>query len=506
MTRDPAEAYQELIRRAKEIALLDSCASVLYWDQRTYMPPKGSGHRAEQVALLAGLVHQKATAPEIGDLLAQVEQSDLAREPGSPAAVNVREIRRSYTRATKLPPDLVEELARTCALAREVWVEARRKSDFALFRPWLEKVVALKRQEAAAVGCGTGVPYDALLDDYEPGETTADLTRLFADLREALVQLVLAIATTGKKPDGSILERDYPVDRQEAFGRAAAAAIGFDFEGGRLDVTTHPFCSGIGPGDTRLTTRYNLRDFGDAFFSILHEAGHGIYDQGLDPVHHGTPLGSPVSLGIHESQSRMWENLVGRSRAFWEYFFPKVRQAFPEALGDVSLDAFYFAINDVRPSFIRVDADEATYNLHILLRFELEQALISGDLKAADVPAAWNQTFQRYLGLAVPDDARGCLQDTHWSGGGIGYFPTYTLGNLCAAQFFAQARADLGDLEAQFRRGEFAPLKEWLNAKIHRQGQRHRAGDLVVAVTGKPLSHRPLMDYLKAKYAPLYGL
>ncbi len=505
MVRRPAEAYDELIGRAKEVALLESCAAVLNWDQRTYMPPRGSAHRAEQLALLAGMVHQRATAPEIGELLAEVEQSALAREPGMPAAVNVREIRRTYDRASKLPQALVEELARTCALARDVWVEARRKSDFALFRPWLEKVVVLKRQEAAAVGYA-GVPYDALLDDYEPGETTAHLKKLFAELREELVPLVLAIATSRRKPDLSILEREYPLDRQEAFGKAAAAVIGFDFEAGRLDVTTHPFCSGIGPGDTRLTTRYNPRDFGDAFFSILHEAGHGIYDQGLDPAHYGTPLGSPVSLGIHESQSRLWENFVGRSRAFWEHFFPRARQTFPAALEDVSLDAFYFAINDVRPSFVRVDADEATYNLHILLRFELEQAFIRGDLRAADVPAAWNETSKRYLGLDVPDDARGCLQDTHWSGGGIGYFPTYTLGNMYAAQFFARARADLGDLDAQFRRGEFTPLKGWLNARIHRQGQRYRAGDLVQAVTGKPLSHRPLLEHLRAKYAPLYDL
>lgn len=505
MARSAAEAHDELIRRAKETALLASCAAVLEWDQRTYMPPKGSAHRAEQVALLAGMVHQKATAPEIGELLAQLEGGALGREPGSPAAVNVREIRRTYDRATKLPRALVEELARTCALARDVWVEARWKSDFTLFRPWLEKVVALKRQEAEAVGYAAA-PYDALLDDYEPGETSARLTALFGALREELVPLVLAIVTSRRKPDRSILEREYPLDRQEALGKAGAAAIGFDFEAGRLDVTTHPFCSGIGPGDTRLTTRYDPRDFGDSFFSILHEAGHGIYDQGLDPAHYGTPLGSPASLGIHESQSRLWENFVGRSRPFWERFFPKAREAFPAALADVSLDAFHFAINDVRPSFIRVDADEATYNLHILLRFELEQALLRGDLKAADVPGAWNETFKRFLGLDVPDDARGCLQDTHWSGGAIGYFPTYTLGNMYAAQFFAQACADLGDLDAQFRRGEFVPLKEWLNAKIHRQGQRYRAADLVRGVTGGPLTHRPLLEYLRAKYAPLYGI
>ncbi|HSB72677.1 MAG TPA: carboxypeptidase M32 [Candidatus Methylomirabilis sp.] len=505
MARAPEEAYAELIQRAKAVALLESCASLLHWDQQTYMPPKGSAHRAEQLALLAGMIHQQATAPEVGGLLATVEGSQVVREPDAPAAVNVRELRRTYDRATKLPRSLVEELARTCALAHEVWVEAREHSNFDLFRPWLEKVVALKRQEAEAVGYSE-VPYDALLDDYEPGETTARLREMFAELRDELVELVGCIAASGRHPDLSILHREYPIERQEAFGRAAAAAIGFDFTAGRLDVTAHPFCSGIGPGDTRLTTRYNPRDFGDAFFSVMHEAGHGLYDQGLDPSGYGTPMGCAVSLGIHESQSRLWENFVGRSRAFWEHFFPRARQAFPGGLEDASLDVFHFAINDVRPSFIRVDADEATYNLHILLRFELEQALVAGDLKAADVPGAWNERFRRYLDLTPPDDARGCLQDIHWSGGGIGYFPTYTLGNLYAAQFFAQAQADLGDLSEQFRRGEFAPLREWLNIKIHRHGQRHRAADLVRAVTGRPLGPRPLLDHLRSKYAPLYGI
>jgi carboxypeptidase Taq len=505
MGRDSMGAYCELIRRAKEVTLLGSCSSLLHWDHQTYMPAKGSAHRAEQLALLAGLIHQQTIAPEIEELLAAVEGSDVVRGLDSLAAVNVRELRRTYDRARKLPQSLVEELARTCALAHDVWVEAREKSDFGLFQPWLEKVVALKRDEAKAVGY-SGVPYDALLDDYEPGETTARLTELFSGLKSALVELVGAIAASGRRPDLSLLHREYPVDRQEALGKAAAAAVGFDFTAGRLDVTTHPFCSGIGPGDTRITTRYNPRDFGDAFFSILHETGHGLYDQGLDPAHYGTPMGSAVSLGIHESQSRLWENFVGRGHPFWEHLLPYARQAFPAALGGVSLDDFYFAINDVRPSFIRVDADEATYNLHILLRFELEQALVAGDLKVGDVPGAWNDRFAHYLGLTPPDDARGCLQDVHWSGGGIGYFPTYTLGNLYAAQFFDQARADLGDLERQFSRGEFAPLKEWLTTKIHRHGQRYRAADLVVAVTGRPLSPQHLLAHLRSKYAPLYGI
>jgi carboxypeptidase Taq len=505
MVERAVEAYDELIRRIKEIAVLESCGSLLHWDQQTYMPPKGSGHRAEQLALIAGLVHDKFTAPEIGELLATAEGGGLTKESGSVQAVNLREIRRSYDRETKIPPALIRELAKTCALAQDVWVEARRKSEFELFRPWMEKVVALKRQQAEALGYTT-VPYDPLLDGYEPGETASRLAALFADLQKELVPLVRAIAESGRRPDTACLYQEYPIARQEAFGKAVAAAIGFDFQAGRLDVTTHPFCSGVGPGDTRLTTRYHPNDFGDAFFSIMHESGHGLYDQGLDPEHYGTPMGTAVTLGIHESQSRLWENFVGRSRAFWEAYFPQIQEAFPQALGDVSLDTFYFAINEVRPSFIRVDADEATYTLHILLRFELEQALIQGDLKAGDVPSIWNERFRLLFGMTPPDDARGCLQDIHWSGGGIGYFPTYTLGNLYAAQFFAQARKDLGDLDGQFRRAEFLPLKDWLNEKIHRQGQRHRAAELVALVTGEPLNPRFFLDHLRAKFGPLYGM
>jgi carboxypeptidase Taq len=499
------QAYTELIRRVKECSLLESCGSVLGWDERTYMPRRGSAHRAEQMALLARLTHEMRTDPEIGQLLTKVEASPLIAATDSIPAANVREIRRSYDRAVKLPPELVEELARVTTRAQQVWQEARQANDFAAFQPWLEKIVRLKQQEAQAIGYREA-PYDALLDEYEPGATSAEITRIFADLRTALVPLVSAILAAGRKPSRDLLEREYPVAQQEAFGQAAAAAIGFDFESGRLDVTTHPFCSGIGPGDCRLTTRYNLRHFNDAFFGVLHEAGHGIYDQGLDPEHFGTPLGSAASLGIHESQSRLWENQVGRSRSFWEHFFPRARQTFPQALGDVSLDDFVFAINDVQPSYIRVEADEATYNMHIILRFELEQALIRGDLKPADVPAAWNERFEKSFQLRPPTDTLGCLQDIHWSMGGLGYFPTYTLGNLYAAQLMEQARRDLGDLDTDFRRGEFGRLKRWLNEKVHRPGQRYRPGELCRRVTGKPLSHQPLLTYLRNKYAPLYGI
>ncbi|MGH7128180.1 MAG: carboxypeptidase M32, partial [Planctomycetaceae bacterium] len=288
--------------------------------------------------------------------------------------------------------------------------------------------------------------------------------------------------------------------------RFAAETVGFNFHDGRLDVSAHPFCSGIGPGDCRLTTRYDERHFPGAFFGTLHESGHGMYDQGLDRDAWGTPMGDAVSLGIHESQSLMWENYVGRSRAFWSYFYGEAQQAFPEALAGVNVDTFHFAINDVRPSFIRVEADSVTYCLHIMLRFELEQKLISGDLKPADVPGAWNETFENYLGLTPPDDAAGCLQDIHWSGGLVGYFPTYALGHLYAAQFFAQAREDLGDLDAQFARGDFATLRGWLNENIHRRGCQYRPGRLVEVVTGRPLSHEPMMTFLREKFGALYGL
>ncbi len=502
---DVESTYQRLIAEIKQISLLGSCAGVLGWDKQTYMPKGGAGHRAEQLALLSGMIHERATAPQIGDYLAEIENSDLISDPRSEAAVNVRELRRDYDRAIKLPRTLVEELARVATIAQQAWREAREKSDYALFQPHLTKILDLKHQEVNALNTGE-TPYDTLLDDYEPGETSENLTRVFSGLRDELVELVGAIAESGKKPDENILTRTYPIDQQEEFGKIAAAQIGFNFDNGRLDITTHPFCSGIGPGDTRLTTRYNTNFFSESFFSIMHEAGHGIYDQGLNDEHYGTPMGDSISLGIHESQSRMWENFVGRSEAFWTHFYPKAQTAFPDALSDVSERDFYAAVNAVAPSYIRVEADEATYNLHIMLRFELEQALIDGGLKAEDVPGVWNETFKKYLGLTPPDDARGCLQDIHWSGGGIGYFPTYSLGNLYAAQFFEQARQEVGDLNAQFAEGVFEPLKNWLTEKIYSQGQRYRANELIEVVTGKPLSHEPLMRHLRAKYEPLYGI
>ncbi len=501
----PSDAYQRLMQLYREARLLESVGSLVGWDERTYMPAKGSAHRAEQMALLARLVHERLTAPALGELLAGVVDSSAVAAPESVEAVNVREIRRVHDRAVKIPAALVEELARVVTRAQNVWQEARHKNDFPAFAPWLEKIVRLKREEAQAVGYQES-PYDALLDEYEPGATARAITAVFAELRRELAPLVAQIAASGKSPRADILTRDFPIERQQVFGQAAAAALGFDFAAGRLDVTVHPFCSGIGPGDCRLTTRYHPRELNQGLFGILHEAGHGMYDQGLDPDHFGTPMGSAVSLGIHESQSRLWENQVGRSRPFWEHFFPRLQQTFPGVIDDVALDDFVFSVNRVARSFIRVEADEVTYNLHIILRFELEQALIGGDLKPGDVPGAWSEKFRQSFELTPPDDAHGCLQDIHWSMGGLGYFPTYTLGNLYAAQFMDQARRDLPGLDDDCRRGQFGRLKRWLNDKVHRPGMRWRAGVLCEKVTGKPLSPRPLMTYLRQKFGALYGI
>ena len=502
-----ADAYTELVRRSKELGVINSCAGVLNWDHQTYMPPKGGALRGEQMAFLASLAHQKFTDPKVGELLAAVEASELVRDPEVDAAANARELRRAFDRATKIPQSLVEELARVTTQAQQVWEQAKKKNDYASYQPILAQIVKLKRQEADAVGYQQH-PYNALIEEYEPGTTVAELKTLFADLTAELSPLVKKIVASPKQPDKSVLEREFPIDRQKVFAEAAAVAIGFDFAAGRLDTTAHPFCAGFGPGDCRITTRYNPRFFNEAFFGVLHETGHAMYEQGLPAEHFGTPLGVACSFGIHESQSRLWENQVGRGRPFWDHFFPRLRQTFPTALTDVSADAFHFAINDVRPSLIRVEADEATYNLHIALRFELELALLSGDLTTADLPGAWNERFELLFGLKVPDDARGCLQDIHWSFGGIGYFPTYTLGNLYAAQLMATARRDLGGpaLDDDFRRGEFGRLKGWLGTHIHRHGQRFRAGELCRRATGAPLSPKPFLAHLREKFGALYGV
>jgi carboxypeptidase Taq len=505
MIQNHRPLFEEVCDHARRTAMLLSISALLEWDERVYLPQAGGEYRAEECTYLAGMMHQRWVDPKFGDALAELSESSLVADPSSDAATIVRRLKRQRDKKVKLPQSLVEELARTAVLGQHTWEQARKENKFSMFQPLLEKMIDLKKQQAEAVGYPE-CPYDALLDDFEPDERTSNLRNVLSNLREQLVPLVASIGDSGRKPKSEILDRQYPVDRQEAFGRLASAAIGFDFSAGRVDVTAHPFCTTLGPRDCRITTRYHADFFPAAFFGTLHESGHGLYEQGLPAEKYGLPSGEAISLGIHESQSRMWENLVGRSLSFWKYFYPEAQKNFPEALSGVSLDDFYFAINDARPSLIRIEADEATYNLHILIRFELEQDLLDGSLAAADAADAWREKYRKYLGIASPLDADGVLQDVHWSAGLIGYFPTYSLGNLYAAQFFEQARKDLGDLDAMFARGEFRPLLDWLRENIHRHGQRYTAAELVHRVTARPLSHEPLMRHLRGKFGALYGV
>jgi carboxypeptidase Taq len=498
-------AFEQLCTHARQAALLESIESLLGWDERTYMPTAAGEYRAEQMTFISGEVHRRRTDPRLGEWLQELSTSPLAADPHSDEGATIRQLRRDYEKRCKLPQLLVEELTRASVLGQQAWVKARAADDYASFAPHITKLYDLKRQQAECLGYADH-PYDALLDDYEPDARTSEVTAVLSALRDELAPLVQAIIESGRRAPVDILSRHCPQSTQEAFGKRAAAAIGFDFERGRLDVTHHPFCAGMGPHDCRITTRYDETFFPSALFGTLHEAGHGIYDQGLRADWFGLPPGTYLSLGIHESQSRMWENLVGRSRAFWEHFFPQFAADFPEAAHGASFDDFYWAINHVEPSLIRVEADEATYNLHIIVRFELEQALLKGDLPASDLPAAWNEKYRQYLGITPPSDADGCLQDIHWSAALIGYFPTYSLGNLYAAQFFEAAERELGSLADQFSHGEFAPLKNWLQRHIHDAGQCYTAAQLVKRVTGQPLSHAPLIRHLRGKLTPLYGV
>ncbi|MGH7578674.1 MAG: carboxypeptidase M32 [Gemmatimonadales bacterium] len=499
------QAYDELIRRVREEATLASIEALLEWDEETRMPAGAVEGRSEQLALVAGLLHERGTDPRIGELLEELEGSSLLADPDATHAVNVRELRRDYDRYVRLPRALVQDLARTTAVAQRAWADAREAADFSRFRPYLERIVELKRAEARCVGYERE-PYDALIDDYEPGITSAIVGRLFDALRRELVPLAAQIAEASPRPDVATLRRPVALEGQHKFGERIARAVGFDFARGRLDLGVHPCCSSLGPGDCRIGLRYDLRDFAGGVLTVLHEVGHGLYEQGLDPEHYGTAMGEAASVGMDESQARLWENRVGRSRGFWEHFLPVARERFPEALGDVELAEFHFAVNRVTPSLIRVHADEVTYNVHVMIRFELERALMSGDLAAAELPGAWGDSYRQYLGITPANDAEGCLQDGHWADGLFGYFPTYTLGDVFGAQLFARAEEELGELEGRFAQGEFHELVHWLDERIYHQGARYPSARLIEVVTGSPPDHRPLVEALRSRYAALYDL
>ncbi|MEM1107505.1 MAG: carboxypeptidase M32 [Planctomycetota bacterium] len=504
-------AYTELLAHQRDAALLSSTASLLGWDQEVMMPPGGLEHRGNQLAQLAQLLHERATDPRLDDWLSGCEtDAEITQDPTHEAAVNVREWRRGYDRATKLPAELVVEFSQTTSRAKAEWAEARKANDYSRFAPWLDKIVELSKRQAECYGWAEGgEPWDALAEGYEAGMTAAQVAGVFIPLREKLVVLVDRLMCSLTPPSNAFNELKLPIAQQEAFVRRVSEAVGFDYGRGRLDTSSHPFCSGTHFGDIRLTTRFAEDNVNDALGSTLHETGHGLYEQGLPPEHLGTPRGNAVGLSIHESQSRLWENQVGRSRAFWTWCHPILTEHFGDAVTGLSADEVYAAANRVTPSLIRVEADEATYNLHIMIRFELERAMLKGEVNAAELPEAWNQKYRDYLGVEVPSDAQGCLQDIHWSMGALGYFPTYTMGNLYSAQFFEAACEKLGGEEvvyAMFERGEFAPLLEWLRKNIHAYGNTYDSAELCKHVTGKPLSADPLMRHLEYKLLPIYGL
>ena len=503
---------EPLTSRLLEIQRIGSAASLLGWDQETYMPAGGGAARADQISTLQGLAHQKLVAPEIEVLLRQWidpvsgeavdTQGDVWDEP---SCALLRETWRDFTRAKKLPSEFVIRLSRECSLAQQAWVTAREESRFQHFLPHLETIVALKRQEAEYLGY-TASPYDALLDVYEPGATVAFLDPLFDELRSGLLSLLKKVTASPVKIDESVLYRAYDTSQQLAFGRLVLTAMGYDFERGRLDLSAHPFTTSFHPTDVRVTTRVYEHELPACLFSCIHEGGHGLYEQGLDPRHFGTPLGDAVSLGIHESQSRLWENCVGRSRPFWRYFYPILQTTFPDQLKEIDLDAFHAALNCVKPSFIRVEADELTYNLHIMLRVEIERPLIEGRLRPDELPEIWRDRMRRYLGVEPDRDADGVLQDVHWSMGSFGYFPTYTLGNLYAVQFYDQAKKDLPDLEEKIASGQLIELRRWLEQKIHRWGRMFPPSRLAERITGSTVRPEPFLRYLDEKYREIYRL
>ncbi len=502
----------QLVARLREIQHINSAASLLSWDMETYMPAGGGTARADQIATLQGLAHERFVAPETERLLGQwldLQTGAPLDRPGDAwdesGRALLREVWRDYHHAKKLPSDFVVRMGRESSLAQQIWVEARAKNEFARFLPSLTNILALKKEEVDYLGYNAS-PYDALLDLYEPGETVAHLTPLFAQLKARLVPLLQRVLASPVQIDDHVLHASYDATRQVEFGRLVLTAMGYNFEQGRLDISAHPFTTSFHPTDVRVTTRVFERDLPSCLFSCIHEGGHGLYDQGLNPLHYGTPLGDSISLGIHESQSRLWENSVGRSRPFWRCFFPLMQRTFPESLSSVTLEQFYAAINRVQPSFIRVEADELTYNLHIMVRFEIEQDLIEGRTNAADLPEIWRDKMRRYLNIVPERDADGVLQDIHWSMGSFGYFPTYTLGNLYSVQFYNQAKLEIPTLEQEIEGGRLIVLRQWLQQKIHHWGRMFTAEKLVERVTGGPLSPEPWLTYVEKKYGELYRL
>jgi len=491
--------FAQLRERLAETQDLTKAATLLFWDQRVMMPPGGSAARAEAIATVTRLAQERFVTDDIGRLLEDLRSLEKGSDYDSFEASLIRVTRRDYEKATRVPPELVGEINRASALGLSAWGPAREESNFEALRPCLEKNLELRHRYIECFDPPDEM-YDVLLDNFEPNMKTAEVREIFDRLKEELVPLISEIAEAGEIDD-SFLQGEFDQDAQRAFSLDVLRRFGYTEDEWRLDQTPHPFMTTPGHGDIRLTTNFRPDDL-SSLFATMHEFGHGVYEWGVDESLAGTPLASGVSLGLHESQSRTWENLVGRSRSFWRYFYPRLQETFRSQLGSVDEEAFYRAVNKVQPSLIRIDADEVTYNMHIILRFELEQDLIEGRITAADLPEAWNTKMHEYLGVDVPDDARGVLQDMHWAAGGFGYFPTYSLGNVISVQIWERTKEDLGDFDERFERGEFGELREWLREHLYRLGRKFTPQETIQRVTGSPIDAKPYVRYLRAKLAP----
>lgn len=499
-------AFVNLEKSLTELGYLGSVSALLEWDQNVNVQSGGHEARANLSGYIAGLKHQKFVSKEFEDVLLKAVEMEKSGGLAPEEIFIIHKTQSNFEKAKKLPSEFVESSAQLFAESYEIWKNARAKSDFSLFEPNLTRIVKAKRQEAEYLGYSES-PFDVLMDAYEPGFTSAYVSKLFNELEGFLIPLLDRIKSSKVKIRKDFLSRKFPLDKQTEFIRMLATEIGFDFKRGRFDISVHPFCTSFHPTDVRLTTRYDENDFvNQALLSLVHEVGHGIYEQGLKEEYFGTPMGESISLGIHESQSRLWENLVGRSLPFWKYFFPKLRRTFPDQLRDVSLEEFYKAINFVEPGFIRCDADEVTYNLHVILRFEMGKDLIEGNIDVKDVPRIWNAKIKKYFGLRVPNDAKGSLQDSHWSGGELEYFHTYGLGNLYGPQFFAAAAEKIPSLYKKISRENLLQLRGWLQKNIHVHGQLYKPMELIKRATGEEFGPDYFEDYITEKYSAIYEL
>lgn len=500
--------YANLHKIARHARVLSGIAAVLDWDQETYMPLGGAGIRATQLETLAGVIHAEKTgkkfANALGKLIDIPSGKVKAKGLNAPQAAALREWRRDFTKDTALPKSFVEEFAKLTSQSIVAWRDAKKNSTFLHFAPFLDRIIAMSRKKAELLGY-KGHPYDALLDQYEPDATTKDISILFTSLKKGIVELLKKIKKA-KQIDDSFLHGKFSHEKQIEFGKLLLADMGYDMSHGRLDLSTHPFSSASHPSDSRITTRIHPTSLISNISVILHEGGHALYEMGLPQEDYGSPLGDAISLGMHESQSRWWETRIGQSKPFWQHYLPLLKKHFPGKLDKITLEQFYSALNKVEPSFIRVEADEVTYTLHVILRFELEKALIEGSLSVRDIPGAWNAGMKELLDIVPSRDAEGCLQDVHWSMGGFGYFPTYTLGNLYAAQLFEAFAKYYPDWEKRVASGDLVFIKGWLGEAVHQHGRRYSSLELLKKVTGKPFTADAYLSYLSAKYKEIYHL